>query len=99
MSSKAKSLLCSLKQGDFLICAHVLAKVFTVSLPLNRQLQNEDMDLALAMEISDEIISAIVQLITVAEEGFKPISSVDEKINKVLFFITSPLEIPSYSKT
>lgn len=86
MFSNAKSLLFSLKQGDFLICAHVLAKVFTASLPLSRQLQNEDMDLALAMEISDEIISAIVQLITESEERFKPISSVDEKINTVLFF-------------
>lgn len=31
------------------------------------------MDLALAMSISDEVISAIVQLRTEAEEGFKTI--------------------------
>jgi len=38
-SSKASSILFSLKQGETLLSIHILAKVFSLSMPLSRQLQ------------------------------------------------------------
>ncbi|CAI6376013.1 unnamed protein product [Macrosiphum euphorbiae] len=78
-SSKANSILFSLKQGETLLSIHILAKVFSLSMPLSRQLQKEDIDLSISMELADNVMSAVCLLRTNAAEEFKIIYSDVEK--------------------
>jgi len=58
-SATAQQLLNSLKQPEFLISLHVVAKVFAVSLGLCRCLQKSDLDLAEALRLADGVLDVI----------------------------------------
>ncbi|KAF0713891.1 zinc finger MYM-type protein 1-like, partial [Aphis craccivora] len=78
-SSKASSILFSLKQRETLLSIHILAKVFSLSMPLSRQLQKADIDLSISMELADNVMSAACPLRTNAAEEFKIIYGDVEK--------------------
>jgi len=90
-SSKASSILFSLKQGETLLSIHILAKVFSLSMPLSRQLQKEDIDLSISMELADNVMSAVCSLRTNAAEEFKIIySDVEKKCESLGIIISVP---------
>ncbi|XP_008180518.1 52 kDa repressor of the inhibitor of the protein kinase-like [Acyrthosiphon pisum] len=90
-SSKANSILFSLKQGETLLSIHILAKVFSLSMPLSRQLQKEDIDLSISMELADNVMSAVCLLRTNAAEEFKIIySDVEKKCESLGIMISIP---------
>lgn len=90
-SSKASSILFSLKQGETLLSIHILAKVFSLSMPLSRQLQKEDIDLSISMELADNVMSAVCSLRTNAAEEFKIIyGDVEKKCESLGIIISIP---------
>lgn len=61
-SSKSNNLLCSLKNGEFLLAVYVLAKALSISLPLSRQLQTENLNLVKAIELAEDVSQAVMEL-------------------------------------
>lgn len=78
-STKAGSILYSLKQGETLLS--ILAKGFSLSMQLNRLLPKRYMDLLISMELNDNVISAIGSLRTNSAEEFKTILYTNVKKN------------------
>ncbi|KAL4154036.1 hypothetical protein QTP88_001869 [Uroleucon formosanum] len=72
-SFQASNLLCSIKQGEFLICIFILVNVFSVSLPLSKKLQDEHLDLTEAIELAENVIEVTTQRRAEAEKQFKNI--------------------------
>lgn len=58
---------------EFLLAVYVLAKAFSISLPLSRQLQTENLDLVKAIELAEDVSQAVMELRRKAEEDFKEI--------------------------
>jgi len=69
-SSGANQLLNSVKQPQFLISLHVAAKVFAVSLGLCRSLQKENLDLAEAINLADDVLRVIGDMRSNADTVF-----------------------------
>jgi len=63
-SSQASNLLCSIKQGEFLLCIFILANVFSISLPLSKKLQDEHLDLTEAIELAENVLKVSSNYIT-----------------------------------
>lgn len=72
-SSQASNLLCSIKQGEFLLCIFILVNVFSVSLPLSKKLQDEHLDLTEAIELAENVKEVTTQRRAEAEKQFKNI--------------------------
>lgn len=79
-SAGATQLLLSIKQPDFLVTLHVVAKVFSYNLPLCRQLQTCNIDLAKAMELAKCVTDVIKQMRENASVEFTAIFSVVTKL-------------------
>lgn len=58
---------------EFLLAVYVLAKALSISLPLSRQLQTENLDLVKAIELAEDVSQAVMELRRKAEEDFKEI--------------------------
>ncbi|XP_022162591.1 52 kDa repressor of the inhibitor of the protein kinase-like [Myzus persicae] len=54
-SSKAKRLMIIIEQPEFIITTHIIGKVFSVSMPLSRQLQTENIDLLTALKVAGDV--------------------------------------------
>lgn len=54
-SSKAKRLMIIIEQPEFIITTHIIGKVFSVSMPLSRQLQTENIDLLTALKVVGDV--------------------------------------------
>lgn len=90
-SSKSNNLLCSIKNGEFLLTVHILAKVLSISLPLSRQLQTENLDLVKAMELAEDVTHTAMDLRRKAEAEFKEIyTEVSRKCETMGVAITVP---------
>ena len=61
-SINVNHLICAMKQMEFFVALHVLAKVFSISLPLSRILQTENIDLCTAMDVAISVESIIKTL-------------------------------------
>lgn len=72
-SSGAYQLVCSIKQPEFILTIHILAKVFSISLPLSQLLQTQIIDLVEAMSLADNVLSIINNLRHNSDEEFKKI--------------------------
>ncbi|XP_008185846.1 zinc finger MYM-type protein 1-like [Acyrthosiphon pisum] len=90
-SSKSNNLLCSIKNGEFLLTVHILAKALSISLPLSRQLQTENLDLVKAMDLAEDVSQAVMELRKKAEAEFKEIyTEVNRKCETLGVAITIP---------
>ncbi|XP_050064205.1 zinc finger MYM-type protein 1-like [Aphis gossypii] len=90
-SSKSNNLLCSLKNGEFLLAVYVLAKALSISLPLSRQLQTENLDLVKAIALAEDVSQTVMELRRKAEEDFKEIyTEVNRKCETLGVAITIP---------
>jgi len=74
-SSSQASLLCSIKQGEFLLCILIHANVFSISLPLSKKLQDENLDLSEAIELAENVKNVTTQRRAEAEKQFKNIDN------------------------
>lgn len=54
-SSKAKRLMIIIEQPEFIITTHIIGKLFSVSMPLSRQLQTENIDLLTALKVAKDV--------------------------------------------
>jgi len=50
--------------------AHIVAKVFSISMPLSRQLQTENIDLVLALQLANDVRTVFQDLRRDSSEGF-----------------------------
>ena len=72
-AANASQLLSAIRQPEFIISVHVLANVFSKSLPLCRNLQKEAIDLAEAMGSATELENALRNMRRNAEAYFHDI--------------------------
>lgn len=54
-SSKAKQLMIIIEQPEFIVITHIIGKDFSVSMPLSRQLQTENIDLFTALKVARDV--------------------------------------------
>lgn len=54
-SSKAKQLLIAIQEPEFIITTHIVGKIFSISMPLSRQLQTENIDLVMALQLANDV--------------------------------------------
>lgn len=83
-SSQVSNLLCSIKQGEFLLSIHIPAKGFFNQLPLRKKLQEENLDLTEAIELAENVTNVTKQLKTEAEKQFKSIYNEVLKLSEKL---------------
>jgi DNA-binding HxlR family transcriptional regulator len=69
----ASALQRSIHDGGFLIAVFVVADIFAISLPLSRQLQEKDMDLAQAISLADTARGVLQGMRDKADEHFHKI--------------------------
>lgn len=69
-ASSANQLMCAIKQAEFVVTLHIVAKVFGISLPLSRFLQTENTDLAEAMLLAAVVENAISDIRTDVDQEF-----------------------------
>lgn len=69
-SSKAKKLLIAMQEPEFVKTTHIVAKVFSISMPLSRQLQTENIDLVLALQLANDVRTVFQDLRRDSSEGF-----------------------------
>ncbi|XP_060845979.1 zinc finger MYM-type protein 1-like [Rhopalosiphum padi] len=81
-SSGAYQLLCAIKQPEFILATHLLAKVFSISLLLSKLLQIKNIDLIEAMSLADNVSDVLKNIKNNADEDFKKLFlKVKEKYN------------------
>ena len=68
--SSANTLQKSIFDGGFLLTLHIVAEVFAISLPLSRQLQKKEMDLAHAMVLADSAQEVVQSMRDACDESF-----------------------------
>jgi hypothetical protein len=74
-SSGVYQLLCAIKQPEFISATYLLAKVFSISLPLSKLLQYQNIDLVEAMSLTDNVFNVLKNIRNNASEEFEKISS------------------------
>ncbi|CAI6362318.1 unnamed protein product [Macrosiphum euphorbiae] len=90
-SSGAYQLLCAIKQPEFILATHLLAKVFSISLPLSKLLQMQNIDLIEAMSLADNVSDVLKNIRNNADEDFKKLFlKVKEKCMSLDIEITLP---------
>lgn len=78
-ASDANQLLLSIKQPEFIITLHIVAKLFAINLPLCRQLQSSSIDLSSAMQLASNVEDVFKAMRKDAESVFREIfNSVNE---------------------
>jgi hypothetical protein len=90
-SSGAYQLLCAIKQPEFISATYLLAKVFSISLPLSKLLQYQNIDLVEAMLLADNFSNVLKNIKNNANEEFEKIfMEVKEKCTSLDIEITLP---------
>lgn len=90
-SSKAKTLMCAMKDSEFIVAIHSLADVFALTLPLSQALQSEGIDLTVATERARSVISALEAKRAEADATFNEVfESVKSAAESVGVDITMP---------
>ncbi|XP_045471718.1 52 kDa repressor of the inhibitor of the protein kinase-like [Harmonia axyridis] len=84
LASMASQLLCGLLSSSFIISLQVMARVFSLSLPLARFLQHEHIDLLNAMNMVTNLKGTIEKIRTNAEEEFATIFNASETMAELL---------------
>ncbi|XP_008178700.1 52 kDa repressor of the inhibitor of the protein kinase-like [Acyrthosiphon pisum] len=69
-SSTAKRLLIAMQEPEFVITTHIVAKVFSINMPLSRQLKTENIDLVLALQLANDVRTVFQDLRRDSSEGF-----------------------------
>ncbi|XP_041472075.1 52 kDa repressor of the inhibitor of the protein kinase-like [Lytechinus variegatus] len=72
-ATNASQLLCAIRHSEFIVSLHVIAEVFSKSLPLCRDLQKEATDLAAAMSSAQILVQALVEMRSKADIDFNDI--------------------------
>jgi hypothetical protein len=93
-ASGANQLLLSIKQPEFLLTVHVVAKLFAINLPLCRQLQSSDIDLAAAMQLANNVEEIFKDMRNNADTEFRQIY---ESVSKVCADLDVELVMPRLS--
>lgn len=90
-STNANQLLCAAKQPEFLVALYVTDKLFSISLPLSRLLQTENIDLVEAMESAVLVEEAMKDLRENAQTEFhKLFMKVEKKANDIEVDVIAP---------
>ena len=61
-SAGANRLRCSIRQPEFILALYIATRVFALSLPLCRELQKENLDLAAALRMAAEVESLVQEI-------------------------------------
>lgn len=88
-------LLLSIKQPEFIVTLHVVAKVFAINLPLCRQLQTPNIDLANAMKLAKDVEELIREMRVNAVNVF---SSMFAAVTTLCQYLDVELLMPRLSK-
>lgn len=94
-SAGATQLLLSIKQPEFIVTLHVVAKVFAINLPLCRQLQTPNIDLANAMKLAKDVEELIREMRVNAVNVF---SSIFAAVTTLCQYLDVELLMPRLSK-
>lgn len=94
-SAGATQLLLSIKQPEFIVTLHVVAKVFAINLPLCRQLQTPNIDLANAMKLAKDVEELIREMRVNAVNVF---SSMFAAVTTLCQYLDVELLMPRLSK-
>ncbi|KAJ8939579.1 hypothetical protein NQ314_011074 [Rhamnusium bicolor] len=72
-SSTAVQLLAVIRSIDFQTSLQIIAKLFAITLPLNRQLQTKNQDLSTALELATDVENILTEMRNNAEQQFHDI--------------------------